>query len=1266
MSRTRRAICASSGLVMLILILQIGGQQRSQSNSSKALHSTVVEQLSPYEWQVRDQVRKLNDPAPSVRAAAAESLGYLRAYPASSALAEALADKMPEVRREAALALAWCGGKREVESLVRALDDNDWSVRQSATVALNNLTGMEFPFDALADAQTRQKQAAQWRGWWAGASKEIIPADVFALLNDKNPEVQLRGVRALGAIGGPESAPKIVHILNPLVATMRKAAGAQAQATLSPGRQFGVLTDTERALAQACIRSLGRLHAPESFAGLVALLETAHWARYAADALGDLGSTEAVAPMVAALPRFSPDLDDHEFKRKPPELCPPDDCPNYGTEDRMFETPYAIIQALSRLPLNKPQQQAEIRKIAYYLVANIPSDFDAGTIYEPEAHQLLTAYLLDKAGEDLRPAACDAAFRAANESEKWFGKRFMEERFRAERQRFRNAALGAVAEQSEERGGGELPRPDSARSEAPTKTLPPAEAFFRMATHSSGDVPYMAAWLPALCGVNTEVPRLMLLLDHENGWVRIGAIKGLIFANAKEAIDPIAKRLAASHSEADYGFSGVHEQETYNDPAPRSREALIRALGRLQAKNHDELLIRIMEDERSVQDIRYVAAQALDNLDTPKAIAALKRAEAGHPFYSVRLVAREALWRRGIRGAALKPMSTSSSAATADQSASSIPSYVFIQGDNKVRSDLNSEAGMDPWRETYTLNNPMPTIREGRNLYILTVDGDKKQIRRLTKFDGGFVADCEVSWDGTKIIFARRRSDEQSNYAIVTYSPPQLRTEEFQLDGKNDPWWHIWEINVDGTGLRQVTHGPYHDVQPAYLPDGRIIFASTRLGLRDEYHGYPATGLSVMNPDGSDIRVIGFNFGGDREPSVMPDGRIAFSRLDLFYSRLKTEMTLQFVNPDGTKNASLYGPERRPFWADVNKKHSFWSMLPSIYERDGGGDNRNRVLKLTQPQGLPDGRTVAVSGAGLVVVGPGATEERLVPHDRKFAVTSPFPIESGKKVVAAATIKQFKIGGKIIDAETPEMQAIREKTRYGYQFTDAVNVDLGLYKIDLESGEMTLLYNDPKFAEFEPRPIASRIPPQVLPEMTTPGEYTAHLIAASVFHSRIDRVRTQGKLIRVIEGQPFPTRHEFQTSVHANPGFRWKNHGGTFARVLGTVPLAADGSFNVEVPADRLLHLQVLDSDRRVVGNQTFWMYARPGEKRACVGCHEPRNISVSSQGDILALKASPLRALPEGGEFSYRAKTWFKGELPDELEERTRTARAVNLIGRQ
>jgi hypothetical protein len=302
----------------------------------------------------------------------------------------------------------------------------------------------------------------------------------------------------------------------------------------------------------------------------------------------------------------------------------------------------------------------------------------------------------------------------------------------------------------------------------------------------------------------------------------------------------------------------------------------------------------------------------------------------------------------------------------------------------------------------------------------------------------------------------------------------------------------------------------------------------------------------------------------------------------------------------------------------------------------------------------------------LFVFGPESSHERLVPHDRKYAVTSPFPI-GGEKVVASATVRRFKVDGKTIDAETPEMQKLRATKGYGYLFAEAVDIDLGLYIVDLETGEMSLLYNDPERAEFEPRPLAARTPPPVIPDtMDGPDEYTAKLFASSIFESRFDRVRSRGKFVRVIEGQPYVVRHQTQKSVHESPGLRWRNHGGTLARVLGTFPVAADGSFYVEVPADRLIHLQVLDSDRRVLGNQTFWMYARPGETRGCVGCHESPGISAPARRDVEALKANALPALPRGNEFVYRAKTWMKGGLPDEDEERTRTVRAVSLLARQ
>jgi hypothetical protein len=83
-----------------------------------------------------------------------------------------------------------------------------------------------------------------------------------------------------------------------------------------------------------------------------------------------------------------------------------------------------------------------------------------------------------------------------------------------------------------------------------------------------------------------------------------------------------------------------------------------------------------------------------------------------------------------------------------------------------------------------------------------------------------------------------------------------------------------------------------------------------------------------------------------------------------------------------------------------------------------------------------------------------------------------------------------------------------------------------------------------------------------------------------------------------------------------------------------------------------------------VVGNQLTWIYPRPGETKSCVGCHEPP-ATVASGRLVRAAHQAALDFLPRGDEFRYRAKAWFKGSLPSELEERTRTVHAVNLLAR-
>lgn len=1246
------------------------------------LYAQVAERppidASPYDWQVSQQQALLQSPSAQVRTGAAEALGFMRAYATAPALAQALKDKAPEVRREAAMSLAWCGGRKQVPVLLKAMDDTDWVVRQGAWAALTNITGMVFGFDALAQAETRKQQIKRWRQWWETVPSKRIPPEVMELLAPARRLVQANlalncPVRASSTYKGPaavltdggmggaywqtknvpfdqyctidlgqskeigcvvihqygrgfcmtdctlsvssedqvftnierrkerteprltfsfiprncryvrimshgseraiypttffevqvfaqappagdaqhQALQKLIRGVRALGALQGDDAGSILVELIRPYCQAASDDPYERFMVQSGIRSLGRIGDSASRQVLIDLLAQPVWARYAADALGDCPSDRACAALLKTYPLFARDI-----KRAPPKLLPRDDYPALEPADRMYETPYAIALALSRMPWDKEANLVGLRKLVPVLAANLPSDFDGAMLYEPESRQLITAYLLEKAG--LRALVCDAAL----------------------------SAVGI------------------------NTNRPATSAFTQLVTMAQahpGDIPFAAPWIASLCGPEHRTA-LIELLTHESGWVRINAAKALMFVKDRGAIEPIARVLSESQPEAAFGFFGgfiftqakKQGHDEYEAPPPRWRQAYVRALGRLGAHTHLPLLVRLLQDQDNVVEVQHAAALALDELGTMQALRALWDAHHSHPFYSVRLAAREALWKRKLL--AKNVAEVNGNPDTVDTTPGLSPStddnfpLVFIKGDNSMPNDFQ----IDIWRQAYSTTDSGPTYRLGNNLYRLSSMEPGAAVTQLTHFQDGYVADCEVSWDGRKIVFARR-------------------------GGATDPWWHIYEIYADGSGLRQLTQGPYHDVGPVYLPDGRIVFSSSRMGFRDEYHGYPSTGLATMRADGSDIRFIGFNLGRDNEPSIMQDGRILFSRLELFYSRLKTEITVHTVFPDGTKDLTLYGPERRAFWRQVSVQsgEKWWGEVPS----------RHRVLRLTQPQDLGGGRVLCATTAGLTVIGPGKLQERVIRPEHDMAMTSPFPLDE-RRILCAATPRDF----------------------------DRKRVDLGLYIADIQTGQLTRVYNDPCHADFEARPLRARPCPPRLAQHGLDHAYTGQLFCHSALTSRDQRVSEMGRFVRVIEGLPAMARHHTHRS---RLGEAWKNHTGTQGRVLGTVPLRADGSFYLEVPADRFLHVQVLDADRRVVGNQQIWMYTRPGETRSCVGCHETPDTTAGPQGFVSTARQTPVPCLPTGGEFTYRAKMWNKGVLPDEGEQRTRTVHAVNLIGR-
>ncbi len=111
--------------------------------------------------------------------------------------------------------------------------------------------------------------------------------------------------------------------------------------------------------------------------------------------------------------------------------------------------------------------------------------------------------------------------------------------------------------------------------------------------------------------------------------------------------------------------------------------------------------------------------------------------------------------------------------------------------------------------------------------------------------DTGWVGEIKLHWDGQRMLFTRADSES----------------------------WKIWEIDADGTHLRQVSRMPadVDCLDPCYLPDGRIIFGSTApVQAVPCWHGLRrVTNLYQMHADGSGVRQLCFDQDHDLHPVVL-------------------------------------------------------------------------------------------------------------------------------------------------------------------------------------------------------------------------------------------------------------------------------------------------------------------------------------------------------------------------------------------------------------
>ncbi|MBW8015882.1 MAG: hypothetical protein FVQ82_06820 [Planctomycetes bacterium] len=521
---------------------------------------------------------------------------------------------------------------------------------------------------------------------------------------------------------------------------------------------------------------------------------------------------------------------------------------------------------------------------------------------------------------------------------------------------------------------------------------------------------------------------------------------------------------------------------------------------------------------------------------------------------------------------------------------------VFVRGHLRfVHHDKNNYIQNIRGSRAYFEMDPPTPSAIGRQLISLIPFKPDGKLTVLCDAEGGVLGSPSVSYDG--------------------------KTVYFSLAKKGQAYYHIYAVSPDGSNLRQLTDGPFHDYDPVELPDGRIVFSSTRIGSREEYHAKFASSLFGCDADGKNILPITYHIVADREPRVTASGSLTFIRSDNFFERAKVETHLHQVRMDGTGGQVIIGPGRGPI----------------KYEKNVGAEANSRWLRqygVGSVAPLPDGKVVAINQKG-VVTSLSATGEPLVngfiPYDM-----SPLPDSR----LLCTSIKRTRL--LVFDPTTKEITEILAAENLNMPDGNAANITKGYAKDDIHS----VVH------------LAQRTRPMLRPSMVDPVadrslSKTGFLYCQNVLNTQHDSADLKRvKAVRIYEGQPFtlePTK-----TIYA--------HIGTEAVELGTVPLASDGSFYVEVPADRPLAMQAVDAEGRPIVNEMSWIYVRPGEQRACVGCHAPASSAPAAMRLSKAIMSRPLKLLAQGNPHRFRANNGANGGVLNLQMERFREAAAINL----
>lgn len=462
--------------------------------------------------------------------------------------------------------------------------------------------------------------------------------------------------------------------------------------------------------------------------------------------------------------------------------------------------------------------------------------------------------------------------------------------------------------------------------------------------------------------------------------------------------------------------------------------------------------------------------------------------------------------------------------------------------------------------------------------------------------EGGNFLSPELSFDGTQILFAyvECRGDRKH----IHHTDP---TRGHWPEGRA---YHIFKVNVDGSGLEQLTDGTWNDFDPCWLPNGRIAFISERRG------GYLRCGRACptytvydMAADGTDILGLSPHETNEWQPSVTHDGMILYTRWDYVDRHGCTVHLPWTMTPDGRDPRAVHG-----------------NFSPRAVRPDMELDLRaipgsHRFVATAAPHH-------SQAFGSLIMVDPSVADDDAMAPVKRITPDVWFPeSQSGTETYGTAWPLSETYYLCTYDAAM-NARGLGPRGNYGLYLVDAF-------------GNKELIYRDPDIACQSPIPLRPRPVPPVIPERSNRGSKHIHEGTMAVMNV-YDALRpwpkdTKITALRVIQILPMTTPsglHPHEIGLRLPSG----QDSVILARnILGTVPVEEDGSANFVVPANVELYFQALDEDGLAIQSMRSATNVQPGERLVCQGCHEPKNRTPVLPGKTaIAMTRAPSPITPD------------------------------------